>query len=233
MQVAHPAGAADNQDEMSKLAIILVASWLAGFAAFIGGVFARFTGIADTEAKREITHGVVAFGGGILIAAVAFALAPVGIAALSPVSLATTFCLGGIGFCILDAHLSRRGGSKAQFMAMLMDFLPEAISLGAVFLFVSGTILPLESMPAIVRQITHFNPFVLGEKLIREIFIFNASFSIILNDLLLLTSYAVILFILILIIDSLASKHFLTKLLYKHHKYVRERKNKKIKKLLR
>lgn len=133
MQVAHPAGAADNQDEMSKLAIILVASWLAGFAAFIGGVFARFTGIADTEAKREITHGVVAFGGGILIAAVAFALAPVGIAALSPVSLATTFCLGGIGFCILDAHLSRRGGSKAQFMAMLMDFLPEAISLGAVF----------------------------------------------------------------------------------------------------
>jgi ZIP family zinc transporter len=34
---------------------------------------------------------------------------------------------------MLDVTLSRRGGTKAQFMAMLMDFLPEAISLGAVF----------------------------------------------------------------------------------------------------
>ncbi len=118
---------------MSELAIIVVASWLAGGTAFIGGVVARFEGTAETEAKREIIHGVVAFGGGILVAAVAFALAPEGIAALGPVSLAATFCLGGIAFCILDAALSRRGGTKAQFMAMLMDFVPEAISLGAVF----------------------------------------------------------------------------------------------------
>ena len=118
---------------MSELAIIVVVSWLAGAAAFIGGLVARFEGTAETEAKREIIHGVVAFGGGILVAAVAFALAPEGIAALGPVSLAATFCLGGIAFCILDAALSRRGGTKAQFMAMLMDFVPEAISLGAVF----------------------------------------------------------------------------------------------------
>lgn len=118
---------------MSQLAIILGASWLAGVAAFVGGVIARFEGTAETQAKQEIIRGVVAFGGGILVAAVAFALAPEGIAVLSPVGLAATFCLGGVTFCLLDIRLSRRGGSKAQFMAMLMDFVPEAISLGAVF----------------------------------------------------------------------------------------------------
>ena len=118
---------------MNQLVTIVVVSWLAGVAAFLGALIARFERSAETELKREIIHGVIAFGGGILVAAVAFALAPEGIAELSAVSLAATFCLGGLVFSGLDAYLSRRGGTKAQFMAMLMDFLPEAISLGAVF----------------------------------------------------------------------------------------------------
>jgi hypothetical protein len=119
--------------KMSHIVIIVLASWLAGFAAFMGGMLARIEGTAETTAKREIVHGVVAFGGGILVAAVAFALVPEGMAALTPVTLATTFLVGGLAFCFLDAQLSKQGGTKAQFMAMLMDFLPEAISLGAVF----------------------------------------------------------------------------------------------------
>ena len=118
---------------MSQFVIILIVSWLAGAAAFIGGVIAWLEGSPETETKREFIHGVIAFGGGILVAAVAFALAPEGIAVLGPVSLTAVFCAGGFLFCILDAYLSRRGGNKAQFMAMLMDFVPEAISLGAVF----------------------------------------------------------------------------------------------------
>ena len=118
---------------MSQLVIILLASWLAGAAAFIGGLIAMIESSEETATKREIIHGVIAFGGGILIAAVAFALAPEGIAVLGPVILSVVFCSGGILFCILDAYLSRRGGTRAQFMAMLMDFVPEAISLGAVF----------------------------------------------------------------------------------------------------
>jgi ZIP family zinc transporter len=118
---------------MSQLVLIVLASWTAGLAAFLGGILAKVEGTPETEAKREIVHGVVAFGGGILVAAVAFALTPEGIKVLSPVSLASTFCLGGVAFCVLDVCLSKRGGTKAQLMAMLMDFLPEAISLGAVF----------------------------------------------------------------------------------------------------
>lgn len=54
------------------LVIIIITSWLAGVAAFVGGVLASFEGSAETETKREIIHGVVAFGGGILLAAVVF-----------------------------------------------------------------------------------------------------------------------------------------------------------------
>ena len=118
---------------MSQLTIIIIASWLAGLSAFGGGVIAWATDGANTDTKREVTHGIIAFGGGILIAAVAFALLPKAIVALSPVVLGAMFCAGGLLFCILDAHLSRSGNTKAQFLAMLMDFLPEALALGAVF----------------------------------------------------------------------------------------------------
>ena len=118
---------------MTQLAEVLVFSWIAGIASFFGGALARLEGSAETVGKQRLVHGVVAFGGGVLVAAVAFALAPVGMANLSPAVLAGAFCLGGIAFCILDALIARRGGSRAQFMAMLMDFVPEAIALGALF----------------------------------------------------------------------------------------------------
>lgn len=118
---------------MSQLTILIVASWFAGLAAFGGGVIAWATNGANTAAKREVTHGIIAFGGGILIAAVAFALLPKAMIVLGPASLGAAFCAGGLFFCILDARLSRRGDTKAQFMAMLIDFLPEALALGAVF----------------------------------------------------------------------------------------------------
>ncbi|MGM0628118.1 MAG: ZIP family metal transporter [Candidatus Fermentibacterota bacterium] len=118
---------------MTQLAEVLVFSWIAGAASFFGGALARLEGSAETVGKQRLVHGVVAFGGGVLVAAVAFALAPVGMANLPPAGLAAAFCLGGVAFCVLDALIARRGGSRAQFMAMLMDFVPEAIALGALF----------------------------------------------------------------------------------------------------
>ena len=118
---------------MVQLLIILAVSWLAGSALILGGLVAHFDKSKDTELKRELLHGMIAFSGGILVAAIAFALLPMAVDILSPVSLVTTFCFGGILFCFIDARLTRRGGNRAQFMAMLLDFIPEAISLGAVF----------------------------------------------------------------------------------------------------
>lgn len=118
---------------MGEAAIIVITSWAAGSTAVVGGVIAWGVGGRGSETRREITHGVVAFGGGILIAAVAFALLPQGMAVLSPVILGGAFYAGGCLFGVLDALLKKRGDSRAQYMAMLMDFLPEALALGAVF----------------------------------------------------------------------------------------------------
>jgi len=118
---------------MSQLLTVVGVAWLAGIAAFLGGIIARYEGTPDTETKQEIIHGVVAFGGGVLVAAVAFVLTPEALSFLSPVTLVTTFCLGGIIFLVIDAWITNHGGSMAQFMAMLLDFVPEAISLGGVF----------------------------------------------------------------------------------------------------
>jgi len=43
------------------------------------------------------------------------------------------FFLGVIFFLFLDRFIARHGGKAAQLMAMLMDFIPEAIALGAIF----------------------------------------------------------------------------------------------------
>lgn len=118
---------------MNQLLLIIGISWLAGFTAFIGSLIARHEPSADTEAKQEFIYGIVALGGGILLAAVAFALAPKAIETLGIVTLGITFCSGGLVFCLVDALISQKNGSKAQLMAMLLDFIPEAISLGALF----------------------------------------------------------------------------------------------------
>ena len=118
---------------MSLLLEAVVLSWAAGFTAFLGAVIARLERLPEGELKQEIQHGVVGLGGGILVAAVAFALAPKGIENLNVYVLAALATAGGISFFGLDEFLMRHGGSKAQFLAMLMDFIPEAIALGALF----------------------------------------------------------------------------------------------------
>ncbi len=91
-----------------------------------------------------------------------------------------------------------------------------AISSGSLMLFLSGVILPLESVSPLMRDITSYNPFVISEKLIREVFIYNSSLSMIWTDLALLAGYAIILFLIILIIESVFHQHLLQDYIQKH-----------------
>jgi ZIP family zinc transporter len=118
---------------MSELTTIILISWTAGLMAFAGGLIAAAEKSNESELKRELTHGIVAFGGGILLAAVAFTLAPKGIEHLSTLGLVLSFSLGGLLFAFFDNIVSKQGGSRANLMAMLMDFIPESIALGALF----------------------------------------------------------------------------------------------------
>ena len=88
--------------------------------------------ILSDWAKSELRHGVIAFGAGALLAAVALVLVPEGSARLQPIPALAWFCAGSLFFAGVTAFLATRKGPGAQFMAMMMDYLPEAMALGAL-----------------------------------------------------------------------------------------------------
>jgi ZIP family zinc transporter len=118
---------------MADIIQILLYSLASGVTVILGGFLAKLKVLPNNELGREISHSVIAFGGGVLVAAVAFVLAPKGIQMLSLPVLAFTFFLGVVCFLFLDRFIAQHGGRAAQLMAMLLDFIPEAIALGAIF----------------------------------------------------------------------------------------------------
>lgn len=118
---------------MADIIQILLYSFVSGATVILGGFLAKLRVLPKNELGREISHGVIAFGGGVLVAAVAFVLAPKGIQILSLPVLTSVFLLGVVCFLLLDRFIAQHGGGTAQLMAMLLDFIPEAIALGAIF----------------------------------------------------------------------------------------------------
>ncbi|MFQ5997240.1 MAG: ZIP family metal transporter [Dehalococcoidales bacterium] len=118
---------------MEDIVQIVLYSLASGATVILGGFLARLNVLPKNELGTEISHGVVAFGGGVLVAAVAFALVPKGIQMLSFPGLISAFLLGVVIFLFLDRFIAQHGGRAAQLMAMLLDFIPEAIALGAIF----------------------------------------------------------------------------------------------------
>ena len=92
-----------------------------------------------------------------------------------------------------------------------------SISLSSILLLLSGTILPLEGISSSVRGFLFFNPFVIAEELIREVFIFSTPLEVLTGELLFLFSYALILCIIISIAESVLHRHFLSRYLRKQH----------------
>lgn len=114
---------------------LLFFSFLAGVSVFIGGLLAYFFNhhLKDTPIKYELSHSFMAFGSGIILSAVALVLIPKGLEELAVWPLVITFLAGALCFLLIDWYLSKKGGQTATLLAMLMDFIPESIALGAVF----------------------------------------------------------------------------------------------------
>ncbi|MEM1073539.1 MAG: hypothetical protein AAF665_11250 [Pseudomonadota bacterium] len=105
----------------------------AGLSIPVGAALALWkVNILPDWAQTEARHGVLAFGAGALFAAVALVLVPEGSERLQPVPALAWFLAGGVGFAIIDGLIARTGGKAAQFLAMMMDYLPEALALGAL-----------------------------------------------------------------------------------------------------
>lgn len=118
---------------MSEITFILLLSLLAGAAMPVGALFARLDLFRPSVLGNSWRHFIVAFGGGALISAVALVLVPEGSSKLSPIPAALCFAAGGIFFYWLDNYLNKLKSSAGQLVAMLSDFIPEAIALGAAF----------------------------------------------------------------------------------------------------
>lgn len=107
----------------------------AGITVFIGGILANFFNhhIKETPVKYEITHTMMAFGGGIILSAVGLVLVPKGLETLSLWPMIVCFVLGAGLFYFIDKWLAKKGGQMSTLLAMLMDFVPESIALGSIF----------------------------------------------------------------------------------------------------
>ena len=120
---------------MSNLQLILIFSLLSGSTVFLGGLLSHYFGshVKSGLIKVEIIHVSIAFGGGILMAAVALVLIPEGMHVLSLLPMSLSFLSGAILFFFIDRYIERKGGTIAQLLGMLSDFVPESIAMGAVF----------------------------------------------------------------------------------------------------
>ncbi|MCJ7871717.1 divalent cation transporter [Phaeobacter sp. J2-8] len=110
----------------------LILAALAGASIPVGAVLAALEDRLKPQWQDRATHTVAAFGGGALFSAIAFVLLPEAIDRLSAVPLMGLFLAGGLVFYGVDAMLSRMGGGGAQFLAMMLDYVPEAMALGAL-----------------------------------------------------------------------------------------------------
>ena len=116
----------------------LLFSALAGATIPLGAGFGVIERLRPRWLDQELRHSVIAFGGGVLLAAVAFVLAPEGANRLPAGAAAVSLLAGGFAFFLLDRMIERRGGSFSQLIAMVADFLPEAMALGAIFATAEG-----------------------------------------------------------------------------------------------
>ncbi len=114
---------------------LIIYGGISGVTVFLGGLLANFFNhhIGEGVLKKEITHTAMSFGAGIILSAVALVLVPRGLKDLDLLPLIFSFMLGAVLFMLLETFLQKRGGNVSTVLAMMMDFLPESIALGAVF----------------------------------------------------------------------------------------------------
>ena len=140
---------------------IILFSGFAGATIFIGALLANFFDhhIKDTPVKKIFIHSFMALGGGIILSALALVLVPKGMEELEVIPLSIHFGLGVIAFFFLDRYLALKGGKMGTLLAMLMDYIPESIVLGAVFVSDAQTAMLLAVFIGLQNLPEAFNSF--------------------------------------------------------------------------
>ncbi len=138
---------------------VLILATLAGGMIPLGALLARRENLQPNWLEEEFRHAVIAFGAGALLAAVAFVLIPDGAAKVAPWSAPLWLMTGGLAMAGLNGLIARRGHSSGQFIAMLTDFLPEIMALGALYTVDSGATLLLAALIGLQNLPEGFNAY--------------------------------------------------------------------------
>lgn len=140
---------------------IILYSGFAGITVFIGGLLANLFNhhIKETPVKYEITHTMMSFGSGIILSALALVLIPKAMDELNLFPMILSFFIGALIFFLVDQYLAQKGGQTATLLAMMMDFIPEAIALGAVFAIEPNTAILLAIFIGLQNLPEAFNSF--------------------------------------------------------------------------
>ncbi|MBU1077689.1 MAG: divalent cation transporter [Spirochaetes bacterium] len=118
---------------MNNVLKISLYAYIGGLPIIIGGLLSAFLQSKKIGLKSTINHWFVAFAGGALISAIAFVLVPRSISVFSAPELLVIFLSGTFTFMVIDMLIARVGESLGIVISMMMDFLPEALALGATF----------------------------------------------------------------------------------------------------
>lgn len=123
-----------NFASLDRFLELLLYTALAGACIPFGAALAKIERIRPQWLEDEFRHFVIAFGGGVLVGAVALVLVPEGVDWLPhPAAATAALLVGGFAFMVLDRTLAQRRQAAPQFSAMAADFLPESLALGGMF----------------------------------------------------------------------------------------------------
>ncbi len=119
---------------MPNIVEMIVYTTMAGACIPVGGFLARIEHIGPDWMEREFRHFIIASGGGVLLAAVVLALLPVGIEYVqTPWAIGLFFGAGGMVFFAVERAIGHHRRESPQFLAMLLDYIPESLALGGMF----------------------------------------------------------------------------------------------------
>jgi zinc transporter, ZIP family len=138
---------------MSDWISIFLLTFLAGLAMVLGALIAMIEKIESKWLEKEFRHAVIAFGGGVLVSAIALVLVHEGMRNLTIFPVAVYFGMGGVFFMFIDMFLNKHKENVSQLAAMLLDFIPEVIALGVLYLlnrnyaFLLGLLIIMQNIP--------------------------------------------------------------------------------------
>ena len=87
-----------------------------------------------------------------------------------------------------------------------------SIAVGSVFLLLSNLIIPLESMAAVIRNITPYNPYVIASEVLRKLIIFKLAWADVSFQIGFLAVVSIIIFGAMVVIQRLSKVRYFTKM---------------------